>query len=319
MFFKKLMTWLILITILITISSNFWFIFWLMMEMNMMMFIPIMKTNKMNSCNAMITYFIIQSFSSTLFFLSSTMLFFNECSMFNYILNMSILIKLAMVPFHFWLTIISESLDMWSMFMMLTIQKIIPLFILTSIKYNIILFFGLISSIFGSIMAFNSKFLKKILIFSSISHLGWLVILINFNSNFWISYLMIYALIISKILNLASNNNLIKISSFFLKKMSTSEKISFMCLMMSLSGMPPFIGFFIKLMAIMIIIKMTKIMMIILIISSLINIYFYIRLIIPLLMTFNEFIKSLKMKKFFKSALINLNIILSIFLFNLMI
>nr|YP_010329466.1 NADH dehydrogenase subunit 2 [Haemaphysalis colasbelcouri]UNO54001.1 NADH dehydrogenase subunit 2 [Haemaphysalis colasbelcouri] len=319
MFYKKLMTWLILITILITISSNFWFIFWLMMEMNMMMFIPIMKSNKINSCNAMITYFIIQSFSSTLFFLSSTLSFLNESIMFIYMMNISILIKLALVPFHFWLTMISENLDSLSLFLMLTIQKIIPLFILLSIKSNLILTFGLISSIFGSTMALNSKFLKKILIFSSISHLGWLVILIYSESNFWISYLLIYSLIIYKILKLINKNNLTLISNFFFKKMLLSEKISFICLMMSLSGMPPFIGFFIKLMAIMIIVKITKIIMIILIISSLMNIYFYMRLIIPTLISFNQFLKNMKSAKMFKSSMINMNVIFTVILFNLMI
>nr|YP_007475041.1 NADH dehydrogenase subunit 2 [Haemaphysalis inermis]AFU55290.1 NADH dehydrogenase subunit 2 [Haemaphysalis inermis] len=319
MFYKKLMMWMILITILITISSKFWFIFWLMMEMNMMMFIPILKNNKIHSCNSMITYFIIQSFSSTLFFFSSTMMFMNEISMFSYIMNISILIKLAIVPFHFWLTMISESLDTLSMFLMLTVQKMIPLFILLLIKSNIILMMGLISSIFGSIMALNSKFMKKILIFSSISHLGWMIVLIYAESNFWISYLLMYTLIIYNILKLMKKNNLIKMSTFFLKNMPISEKISLICLMMSLSGMPPFIGFFIKLMSIMMIIKITKTVMIIMIISSLINIYFYIRLTSPLLMTFNQFFKNFKMLKSMKSFLVNFNIILSILLFNLMI
>nr|YP_010329427.1 NADH dehydrogenase subunit 2 [Haemaphysalis kitaokai]UNO53871.1 NADH dehydrogenase subunit 2 [Haemaphysalis kitaokai] len=319
MFFKKLMIWLILVTILVTISSNFWFIFWMMMEMNMMMFIPILQNTKMNSCSSMITYFIIQSFSSTLFFLSSTLSFLNESTLSIFLMNVSILIKLALVPFHFWLTMISENLDALSLFLMLTIQKIIPLFILFSIKSDLILSIGLISSIFGSIMALNTKLLKKILIFSSISHLGWLAILIYIESNFWISYLLLYTLIIFNIIKLISKNNLTKISNFFMKKLLISEKISFICLMMSLSGMPPFIGFFIKLMAIMIIIKITKIIMIILVISSLINIYFYMRLMTPMLMSFSQFLKGINKIKIFKSSLINLNLIFSVVLFNMMI
>nr|UNO53975.1 NADH dehydrogenase subunit 2 [Haemaphysalis japonica] len=317
MFFKILMKWMIMITILISISSNHWFIYWIMMEMNMMMFIPIMKQNKLENCNSMITYFIVQSFSSILFFMSSSMISMNYSYFMEILINISILIKLAMIPFHFWLISISEMLDYNSLLIILTIQKIIPLFILFSMKTEISLFISILSLVLSSVMIFNFKMLKKILIFSSISHLSWMIILMTISSNFWISYMIIYFLMINSIVNFLKKNKITTISEMTSNKISINEKISIIISMMSLGGMPPFVGFVIKFIAIMLIIKYSIIVMMILIMSSLINIYIYIRMITPALLTFNKTEFNFNFWKIKTNSFFNFLIILTLFLMNL--
>uniref|UniRef100_A0AAT9FFG5 NADH-ubiquinone oxidoreductase chain 2 n=1 Tax=Haemaphysalis megaspinosa TaxID=1155002 RepID=A0AAT9FFG5_9ACAR len=317
MFFKILMKWMIMITILISISSNHWFIYWIMMEMNMMMFIPIMKQNKLENCNSMITYFIVQSFSSILFFMSSSMISMNYSYFMEILINISILIKLAMIPFHFWLISISEMLDYNSLLIILTIQKIIPLFILFKMKTEISLFISILSLVLSSVMIFNFKMLKKILIFSSISHLSWMIILMTISSNFWISYMIIYFLMINSIVNFLKKNKITTISEMTSNKISINEKISIIISIMSLGGMPPFVGFMIKFIAIMLIIKYSIIVMMILIMSSLINIYIYIRMITPALLTFNKTEFNFNFKKIEINSFFNFLIILTLFLMNL--
>nr|YP_009471789.1 NADH dehydrogenase subunit 2 [Haemaphysalis japonica]AVI15571.1 NADH dehydrogenase subunit 2 [Haemaphysalis japonica] len=317
MFFKILMKWMIMITILISISSNHWFIYWIMMEMNMMMFIPIMKQNKLENCNSMITYFIVQSFSSILFFMSSSMISMNYSYFMEILINISILIKLAMIPFHFWLISISEMLDYNSLLIILTIQKIIPLFILFKMKTEISLFISILSLVLSSVMIFNFKMLKKILIFSSISHLSWMIILMTISSNFWISYMIIYFLMINSIVNFLKKNKITTISEMTSNKISINEKISIIISMMSLGGMPPFVGFVIKFIAIMLIIKYSIIVMMILIMSSLINIYIYIRMITPALLTFNKTEFNFNFWKIKTNSFFNFLIILTLFLMNL--
>nr|UXX50250.1 NADH dehydrogenase subunit 2 [Haemaphysalis japonica] len=317
MFFKILMKWMIMITILISISSNHWFIYWIMMEMNMMMFIPIMKQNKLENCNSMITYFIVQSFSSILFFMSSSMISMNYSYFMEILINISILIKLAMIPFHFWLISISEMLDYNSLLIILTIQKIIPLFILFSMKTEISLFISILSLVLSSVMIFNFKMLKKILIFSSISHLSWMIILMTISSNFWISYMIIYFLMINSIVNFLKKNKITTISEMTSNKISINEKISIIISIMSLGGMPPFVGFVIKFIAIMLIIKYSIIVMMILIMSSLINIYIYIRMITPALLTFNKTEFNFNFFEIKINSFFNFLIILTLFLMNL--
>nr|UXD79095.1 NADH dehydrogenase subunit 2 [Haemaphysalis qinghaiensis] len=318
MFFKNLMKWMIMITILISISSNHWFIYWIMMEMNMMMFIPIMKYNKLENCNSMITYFITQSFSSILFFMSASMICMNYSYFMEILINISILIKLAMIPFHFWLISISEMLDYNSFLIILTFQKIIPLFILFKMKTEIYMFVSILSLMLSSIMIFNLKMFKKILIFTSISHLNWMIILMFISSNFWISYMIGYFLMINSMLSFLKKNKIMSLNGLISNKFSINEKISIIISMMSLGGMPPFLGFVIKFISIMLIIKYSIIVMMILILSSLINIYIYIRMIIPTLLTFNKTELNLNFLNLKKNSYFNMLIILTLFLVNLL-
>nr|YP_010231339.1 NADH dehydrogenase subunit 2 [Dermacentor auratus]QSV37408.1 NADH dehydrogenase subunit 2 [Dermacentor auratus] len=318
MFFKKTMLWVIMISILISISSNSWFVYWLTMEMNLMSFIPIMNNYKMKNCDSMIIYFIIQSFSSSLFFISSFQFDLNNSSLALIIINMSILIKLAIMPFHFWLISMSESLSFNVLFIILSIQKIIPLFIFSKFFTQMIIIIVMFSTMLSSVMALNLKIIKKLLIFSSISHQGWMMCLIFKKINFWISYLIMYMYIIFSVINMCKKH---KMNSFFnntINKMNYNEKMNFISQFMSLGGMPPFLGFFMKIMAIFLLMKMNFWLMMILICSSLVNLFFYLKIMTPFLFLFK---KNLSINKisFNKSFLMNINIMTLIFIVNLLI
>nr|UYX57303.1 NADH dehydrogenase subunit 2 [Rhipicephalus linnaei] len=311
-----MMLWIIIISILISMSSNSWFIFWLMMEINMMSFIPIMNEFKLKNYNSMIMYFIIQSFSSSLFFISSFQYSLFNMELFLSLINISILIKLGVIPFHFWLMLISESLNFNSLLILLTIQKIIPLLIIEKFLNKMMIPLFVLSSLMASILAMKYKLMKKILIFSSISHQGWILCLIAKKVNFWISYLIMYSIIIytiiinCKMINFNSLNNLMSI------KMSVKMKNTMIMSMMSLAGMPPFLGFFMKIVAILYLIKMNLIFITILIISSLINLYFYLRIMIPFFFINLKFLMwNLQMMK--SNILIKINTTLLIILINI--
>nr|YP_010329401.1 NADH dehydrogenase subunit 2 [Haemaphysalis campanulata]UNO53832.1 NADH dehydrogenase subunit 2 [Haemaphysalis campanulata] len=319
MFFKNLMKWMIMLTIITSISTKNWFIFWLMMEMNMMMFIPILKQNKMENCNSMITYFIIQSFASIMFFMGSMMMMFNFSIINSMLINIALMIKLAMIPFHSWLILISETLDYNSFMLILTIQKMIPLLIMNEMINSIVYYISIISLIFSSFMIFNLKLFKKILIFSSISHLSWMIIIMYSSSNFWVSYMMMYFIMIFSITKILKKTNVFLILDLMKSKISNNDKISLIIYLMSLGGMPPFMGFIIKFLAINIIIKYSIMSMIILIMSSLINIFIYIQMITPILMMFNKNNISLSILKSFKNLILNSMIIITLIMINLII
>nr|UNO54300.1 NADH dehydrogenase subunit 2 [Amblyomma sp.] len=320
MFFKNLMKWMIMITIIISISSKSWFIYWLMMEMNLLMFIPILNSKKKNSSNSMISYFVIQSLSSNLFLISMLNFEIFTMSLFNFTAMMSIMIKLAMIPFHFWLTNLSEMIDFNSLFLMLTVQKIIPLYILSSIKMESLSIFVMISSVFASIFVINLKSLKKILIFSSISHQSWMIALILMKSNFWFSYMTLYSILIYKISFMLIKMKSNYINNFWYTKSNFTSKVSFCMMMLSLGGMPPFLGFLMKFISILIIINSNSMMISVLIISSIINIFVYMQAIMP-----NLLINSLNTKIFsfknmnIKNMILNLNIMIVIISMNLVI
>nr|WPS93625.1 NADH dehydrogenase subunit 2 [Rhipicephalus haemaphysaloides] len=316
MFYKKLMIWVIIMTILTSSSSNSWFIFWLMMEINMMSFIPIINDFKSKNYNAMISYFIIQSFSSSLFFISSFQYSLFNSNLFFGLINISIFIKLGLIPFHFWLIMISESLTFYSLFILLTAQKMIPLLIIEKFMNSLMMPLFIFSTLMASIMAMKYKMIKKILIFSSISHQGWILCLIAKKMNFWISYMLMYSIIIYAIIKNCKTVNMEMLSNLTSKKMTLKMKNSMIMSMMSLAGMPPFLGFFMKIMAIFFLMKMNLILMFILIASSLINLFFYLRILTPF---FFLNLKILKWNTLFMKSniLIKINITLLIIIINM--
>nr|YP_011003022.1 NADH dehydrogenase subunit 2 [Rhipicephalus bursa]WPR15187.1 NADH dehydrogenase subunit 2 [Rhipicephalus bursa] len=316
MFFKKMMIWVIIMTIFISFSSNSWFIYWLMMEINMMSFIPLMNDYKLKNFNAMISYFVVQSFSSSLFFVSAFQYNLFQLELFSFLINASILIKLGMIPFHFWLISISETLTFNSILILLTIQKIIPLLIIEKFMNNLLVPLFTMSSLFASILAMKYKMLKKILIFSSISHQGWILCLIVKKLNFWLSYLLLYFIIIFNIIKICKKNKINYFFDFLKKKMKPEIKMKMTMLMMSLAGMPPFIGFFMKIVSIFLLMEMNLIFIFILILSSLINLFFYIRMISPLLFINLKFFtwNNLSIKK---NILMNINLVILLIVMNI--
>lgn len=315
-YFKKIIIWIIILTIFIALSSNSWFIYWLIIEINIISFIPLINNYKLKNFNAIISYFVVQSFSSSLFFISAFQFNLLQLDFFLYLINTSILIKLGIIPFHFWLISIRESLTFNTPLILLTIQKGIPLLIIEKFINSSLIPLFVTSSLISSILAIKYKLLKKILIFSSISHQGWILCLIIKKLNFWFSYLLLYFIIIFNIIEICRKHKLNYFSDFLKKKIKPEIKIKIIILIISLAGIPPFLGFFIKIVSIYLLIEINLIFIFILILSSLINLFFYIRISRSLLFINLKFFtwNNLIIKK---NVLINANLIILIIIINI--
>lgn len=291
-FYQKIIfLWILVLSIFIGISSSFWFPLWVSLEINIIIFIPLINSKNFLSSNRIINYYIIQSFSSSLFLFSSFLTFFFSSYIIELVILITIIIKLGAAPFHVWFPQISEGIHFFSFFILLTFQKIIPLFILSLISHNFFIFFIISSSIIGSLGGLNQTSFKKILAFSSISHLAWIIALIFSNHNFWILYLLIYSLITIKIIKIFKKNYNFSIFNYNSIKLTFFNKIRIVSFFLSLGGIPPFLGFFSKWISVILIIKNFPLIIIILIPSSLINLFFYIRILYPVILNLNILIK----------------------------
>nr|YP_010117197.1 NADH dehydrogenase subunit 2 [Downesia tarsata]QPM99425.1 NADH dehydrogenase subunit 2 [Downesia tarsata] len=299
---------------MISISSFSWFMMWLGMEMNLMSFIPLMKCNSNKSSEAMSKYFIIQSLASSMLLLSIIMknnMLLNNSQLGDLIMFTSLIMKLGMAPMHFWLPEVAEGLKWSNCFMLLTWQKIAPfVFMIMSVKNSIMFITSIIlSSLIGSIMGLGQISLRKMLAYSSINHMAWMMC--SFMNNYiWIIYIVIYTM---------TNFNLMfyfsKLKIFYLNHIQTSSNNLFMSLFimlnfLSLSGLPPLIGFLPKWLTVLWLVENNFLMLpLILIILTLMSIFFYIRVLFPM------FLLSQNNKFYFNKNPIN-----SMFLsFNLMI
>nr|QWC54508.1 NADH dehydrogenase subunit 2 [Eugnosta dives] len=285
---------------LMTISSNSWFGCWIGLEINLLSFIPLIsKSENLFSSEASLKYFLIQSIASInfLFIILIKMLFMNfeMNNITSIMMNSCLLMKMGSAPFHFWFPNIMEGLSWLNCFILMTWQKISPMILLSYYFLNNFLILILILNvIIGAIGGLNQTSLRKILAFSSINNLGWMLSSIMISENLWFFYFLFYSFINSIMCFLFYMLNIFFINQLFIINMNNMIKISLLINFLSLGGLPPFIGFFPKWMIINFMLKNKFfILTFIFIMMSLIMLLYYIRIIYSSLM-FNY----LKMKWF---------------------
>nr|YP_009731504.1 NADH dehydrogenase subunit 2 [Macrocheles glaber]QHQ98522.1 NADH dehydrogenase subunit 2 [Macrocheles glaber] len=293
---KLLSYFLILLSIIICMSSENWFTIWLSMELNLISIIPLMYNYNYESSICMIKYFLIQSITSNsllMCFIYNTTPFIAK--MYSVLILILLLTKMGLAPLYMWFPPIMEYLSWMIIFMMLTIQKFIPLQLIYTINIDskTFTFFTLINIWTGSIMMFFYTSLRKILTFSSMSHAGWVFINMNMEG-YWLTYMMIYMAMLLPGIYYFNMFGTSVISQLPMTK-NTMLKINTLIFFLSNSGFPPFAGFYLKWMTFSLCFSFyNNIIMFLLISSALINCYFYLRTCYPI-------ICSLDLKKLYNS------------------
>nr|ALO70998.1 NADH deshydrogenase subunit 2 [Pselaphinae sp. 4 EF-2015] len=279
---------LITMSTIISISSNSWFGMWLGLEINLMSIIPLMSNIKNSySTESSIKYFIIQALSSAIIMISMIFLVnisnspvTNLNNSINLIFNSALMTKMGSAPFHFWFPEIMEGLNWLNCFIMLTWQKITPMILMNySINSMFIFTVIILSMLISGILGINQNSLRKILAYSSINHIGWMLASMMFFESIWLIYFLIYFMIL---FNLITIFNLYKI--FFVTQlmffMKENLKLNYFFIMnfLSLGGLPPFIGFLPKWLTIqMMIINNNFLLPFFMIILTLLTLFYYIR------------------------------------------
>nr|AVN67645.1 NADH dehydrogenase subunit 2 [Parcoblatta lata] len=274
----------------ITVSSNSWLGAWMGLEINLLSFIPIMSSNQnIYTTEASLKYFLIQALaSSILLFLVILKTMINDLFyMFNStinstIMNTPLLLKSGAAPFHWWLPSVMEGLDWINCFFLLTIQKIAPLILIsytlmTSIFSTIII----ISSVFiGSVGGYNQISIRKILTYSSINHMGWMLSALLLGNNFWLIYFTIYTVLTLTIIMIVKPFQVSFINqTFLMNNNNTIMKFLLFTSLMSLGGLPPFLGFLPKWIIIQSMVTNSMFILVtIMVVMSLITLYYYLRI-----------------------------------------
>nr|YP_009368322.1 NADH dehydrogenase subunit 2 [Clostera anachoreta]APH08569.1 NADH dehydrogenase subunit 2 [Clostera anachoreta] len=304
---------------LISISSNSWLGCWIGLEINLLSFIPLISnSNNLLSSEASLKYFLTQSIASINFLFSILLnIFFMKYFEINFftsiMINSSMLMKMGSVPFHFWFPNIIEGLSWFNNFILMTWQKITPMILLSYYMNNNFLFFIIIMNIIvGAIGGLNQTSLRKLLAFSSINNLGWMLFSITISENLWMFYFFMYSFLISSMCFLFFIFNMFFINQLFMNNMNSMIKINLLINFLSLGGLPPFIGFFPKWIIINFMINNNfYFLTFIFIMMSLIMLFFYIRIIYSSFM-FN-YMKMKWFKIFIKNNYFNLINYLSFF------
>nr|QFK69113.1 NADH dehydrogenase subunit 2 [Phymatostetha sp. D9] len=310
---KMLFIMFMFMSTLISASSNNWLSGWLGLEINLMSFIPIMysKLNYYSSESSM-KYFIIQSSSSMILLLgiilSSLKINMNISMM---IMTCGLLTKLGVAPFHMWVPSIMEGINWINCLILSTWQKIAPLILISySVNNNILVIPAIFSLLIGSIGGLNQSSIKKLMAYSSINNIGWMLVSMMMSMMTWINYFMIYSLMVSMFMYMLNKENINYINQCFLSTFKSMNKIFFLIMLLSMGGMPPMLGFMPKWMIIQLtMVSQMYILALVMVISSLIVLFYYIQMSFSMLM-----INSQKLKWTEFSIVNNKMVILSFFI-----
>ncbi|YP_004221782.1 NADH dehydrogenase subunit 2 (mitochondrion) [Macrobrachium nipponense] len=268
---------------IIAISSPSWFTSWIGLELNLLSFIPLIfsKQNTFSS-EAALKYFLVQAMgSAVLLAAASTLLIMTNSS--KVIILSALLLKMGAAPLHFWLPPIMQGISWSRCIILMTIQKIAPMamvtYTLSPSTLLIISSSSMISAILGGLGGLNQTMMRKIMAYSSISHMGWLLAAISLNSTIWMNYLLIYSIISASLAIMMDQNQLFHIKQLMSVSYSQVSKITVFLSLFSLGGLPPFLGFLPKLSVIKELTAQTSILWVsVLTMSALITLFFYTRI-----------------------------------------
>nr|YP_010729986.1 NADH dehydrogenase subunit 2 [Parnassius jacquemontii]WEF74935.1 NADH dehydrogenase subunit 2 [Parnassius jacquemontii] len=306
---KMFFYFILFFSTLISVSANSWLGCWIGLEINLLSFIPLISNSKnLLSSEAALKYFLTQSIASINFLFSILLMMIMlknfEINLISILINSSMLMKMGSTPFHFWFPNIIEGLSWFNCFILMTWQKISPMILLSYyMNYNFLMFIMIFNVIVGTMGGINQTSLRKLMSFSSINNLGWMLAALMMTENLWIFYLMMYSFLISIMCFFFNMMNIYYINQLFIMNMKFSLKMFLLINFLSLGGLPPFLGFFPKWIIINFLI-MNKLFIIsfIFIMMSLIMLFFYIRIMYSSIM-FN-YLKMKWFKNFMKNYLL---------------
>lgn len=279
-----LFTLRILIRIFLVISSSSFILSWVGLELNTLAFIPLLLLEKNKiSRESSIKYFLTQTLASLIFIFGIVCnIFMVNTILVTFIFLIRLGIKLGAAPFHSWLPSISKSCKWLILFTLLTIQKINPLIVLWTLDLNnqtILHVITISSLVVGRLLGLIQTDTRVLLAYSSINHVGWLLVGAVLSFYLVCSYLAIYMLMLIAIILLFKEINGNSNYNLHYNRFGLTGTCALYCLLYSLGGLPPFLGFLPKWIVLQISVRIGYYLLSLLIISiRLFTLYYYIRL-----------------------------------------
>nr|AAL88809.1 NADH dehydrogenase subunit 2 [Ploceus ocularis] len=278
----------------ITISSNHWIMAWTGLEINTLAILPLIsKSHHPRAIEAATKYFLVQAAASALVLFSSmTNAWYTgqwDIAQLTHptsclILTSAIAIKLGLVPFHFWFPEVLQGSPLITGLLLSTVMKLPPmaLLLMTSPSLNptLLTTMAILSAALGGWMGLNQTQIRKILAFSSISHLGWMAIIVTYSPKLTLLNFYLYSMMTATVFLALNSIKVTKLSTLmttWTKKPSLSAMM--LLALLSLAGLPPLTGFLPKWFIIQELTKqdMTPAATIISLLS-LLSLFFYLRL-----------------------------------------
>nr|AHB38931.1 NADH dehydrogenase subunit 2 [Coryphaena hippurus] len=277
----------------ITFASSHWLLAWMGLEINTLAIIPLMtQHHHPRATEAATKYFLTQATAAAMILfaaISNAWLtgqweiqqLTNEISVAMFTLAMAL--KIGLAPVHTWLPEVLQGLDLTTGLILSTWQKLAPMALLVQVNMTnplILILLAVASTLVGGWGGLNQTQLRKVLAYSSISHLGWMILVLHFSPSLSMMTLVIYIIMTSSLFFIFKLNKTTTINSLATSWVKNPTLTYLMPLVLfSLGGLPPLTGFIPKW---MILNELTSnnlpALAMLTALTALLSLYFYVRL-----------------------------------------
>nr|AYQ22835.1 NADH dehydrogenase subunit 2 [Acheilognathus signifer] len=278
----------------LTFASSHWLLAWMGLEINTLAIIPLMaQHHHPRAVEATTKYFLTQATAAAVILFAGTtnawtLGTWQMTDMSNPLASTMLIIALALkiglAPMHLWMPEVLQGLDLTTGLILSTWQKLAPLALIVqtaqSINPALLTTLGLLSTLVGGWGGLNQTQLRKVLAYSSIAHMGWMIVILQYAPQLTLLALLTYIFMTS--------------AAFLTLKAFTSTKINTLTtvwskapalsvtaalVLLSLAGLPPLTGFMPKWLILQ---ELTKqglpAIATVMALAALLGLYFYLRL-----------------------------------------
>nr|UXE55236.1 NADH dehydrogenase subunit 2 [Cnemaspis alwisi]UXE55237.1 NADH dehydrogenase subunit 2 [Cnemaspis alwisi]UXE55238.1 NADH dehydrogenase subunit 2 [Cnemaspis alwisi]UXE55239.1 NADH dehydrogenase subunit 2 [Cnemaspis alwisi] len=242
----------------IVMLSHHWLLAWLALELNTLSILPmITKQHHPRATEAATKYFLTQAAAAALILFTSTVnawqtgqwnITMSNTTLTTTMITFALMLKLGLAPVHFWYPEVLQGSTLLTALLISTWQKIAPLTLLymtmPTLPTNVTLLIGVTSTLIGGWAGLNQTQTRKIMAFSSIAHMGWLITVITMNPSLTTLTYLMYVIMTSSLfisLNINTTNSIASLSTVW--SHSPMLLTMMMLTLMALGGLPPLSGF----------------------------------------------------------------------------
>nr|QUB02922.1 NADH dehydrogenase subunit 2 [Parachiloglanis hodgarti] len=278
----------------LTFMTSHWLLAWMGLEINTLAILPLMaQHHHPRATEATTKYFLAQAAAAATILFATTINAWttgewNILCLSNptatSLITMALALKVGLAPMHLWLPPVMQGLDLTTGLIMATWQKLAPFALIIQMAPfthpQLLTALGLLSVITGGWGGLNQTQLRKILAYSSIAHLGWMILITQFKPQLTILALIMYIIMTSATFMTFKLMSTTKITTLTMNWSKTPIITTTAALtLLSLGGLPPLTGFMPKWLILQeLTMQKLPLTATIMALSALLSLYFYLRL-----------------------------------------
>nr|QOH99704.1 NADH dehydrogenase subunit 2 [Tanakia lanceolata] len=278
----------------LTFASSHWLLAWMGLEINTLAIIPLMaQHHHPRAVEASTKYFLVQATAAAMIlfagttnaWITGTWEMTNMSSpLASAMIIFALALKIGLAPMHLWMPEVLQGLDLTTGLILSTWQKLAPLALIVQTAQDInpmlLTTLGLLSTLIGGWGGLNQTQLRKILAYSSIAHMGWMIIVLQYAPQLTLLALLTYIFMTSAAfltLKMFSTTKINTLTTIWTK--SPALSVTTALVLLSLAGLPPLTGFMPKWLILQ---ELTKqdlpAIATVMALAALLSLYFYLRL-----------------------------------------